>query len=172
MKKIGVLIVFVLLSITSSIAQQKQGVKLEGFFSFPLGDLSDVSVFGLGADLGYVMDVSGKLQLGAVAGYQTFFGKSGSGNNPPALGGVSKQDIQFVPLAASARYYVFDILFVGTDLGYAVGLNTGNDGGFYYKPKVGISFGYASLATVISYTGVSLDGANLNAINLGFEVGF
>lgn len=149
-------------------AQEKQGVKLEGSFGIPIGDLSDGLVFGLGADLSYLFDVSDSFQAGITSGYHNVFANTGS-SSPLTLSGTQK-DFQFVPIAATARYYVFDEIFVGTDLGYSFVLIDGVDGGFHYKPKVGFSFGL--ITTMLSFTGISLENQTFNSVNLGFEVAF
>lgn len=168
MKKILTSIFVVIFCVTFMEAQEKQGVKLEGSFGIPTGDLSDGLVFGLGADLSYLWDVTGKFQAGITSGYHNFFAKT-SGTLPPILSGKG-QDFQFVPLAVSVRYYVFEEFFVGTDLGYSFVLIDDVDGGFHYKPKVGFNFGL--ITTMLSYTGIALEEQSFGSVNLGFEVAF
>ncbi len=168
MKKILISIFVLVFCAISMQAQQKQGLKLEGSLGIPTGDLSNGLVFGLGADLSYLFDVGDSFQAGLNVGYHNFFAKT-DGTLPPTLNGKG-QDFQFVPLAATARYYVTEDIFVGTDLGYAFVLIDGVDGGFQYKPKAGFSFGL--IATTLSFSGISLENESFNSINLGFEVAF
>ncbi len=168
MKKYLILFSIVCLGIASMQAQQKQGLKLEGNLGVPLGDYSSATVFGLGLDMSYLFDITGSLQLGPSVGYQTYFGRGTS--LPPAMTGGREADIQFLPMAITSRYYFFDELFLGADLGYGLGLNEGNDGGFLYKPKVGFSFGLIS--TILSYTGIVGEFDTFSAVHLGFEVAF
>jgi len=168
MKKVIVSVIVLVFCSISMEAQQKQGVKLEGSLGIPTGDLSSSLVFGLGADLSYLFDVADSFQAGITAGYHNFFAKTDR-SSPLALSGKG-QDFQFVPLAASARYYVLDDFFVGADLGYSFVLIDEVDGGFHYKPKMGYSFGLIS--TTLSYSGIVLEEQSFGSINLGFEVAF
>ncbi len=167
--RIGFIILLVL-SIHVLHAQQSQGVKIEGFLGVPVGDFSESTVFGLGFDVGYLFDLKGPVQLGIISGFHNYFGKTGNSPTPIVVSGSKNKDLSYVPIAASGRIYALDMLYIGADLGYALGLDKGNDGGFYYKPKVGFNFGLIS--TVISYSGISFDGASFGSVNLGFEIGF
>ncbi|MDT0648986.1 hypothetical protein [Autumnicola edwardsiae] len=63
-----------------------------------------------------------------------------------------------------------DLIFLvaGLDLGYAIGVNDGNDGGFFYRPKIGFSL--AMLNIVASYTNISIeDNFNVSTFNIGLE---
>lgn len=168
MKKYLFLFSIICLGVTSIQAQQKQGLKLEANLGIAVGEYSNATVFGLGADMLYLFNVSGSFQLGPSVGYQTYFGRGTS--LPPAMTGGREADIQFLPMALTSRYYFFDELFLGADVGYGLGLNEGNDGGFLYKPKVGFSFGLIS--TILSYTGVVGEFDTFNSVNIGFEVAF
>jgi len=79
-------------------------------------------------------------------------------------------DFSFLPIAAAGRVSLGDVLFAGVDLGYAIGLNDGNDGGFYFAPKLG--FGLFMFDVVGSYTGVSRDGSTVSSVNVGVEFSF
>jgi hypothetical protein len=169
MKKYFILLAILCVGATSVNAQQKQGLKLEGTLSLPVGDLSDGLVFGLGADFTYLFNIADSFQIGAATGFHNVFARS-SNTGPVALSGAKKQDFSYVPLVASSRYYLFDEFFVGADLGYSFVLIDEVDGGFHYKPKVGFSFG--PISTLLSYTGIVLEDQSYNSINLGFEVAF
>lgn len=141
-----------------------QGLRLGVNAGLPVGDVSDFTTFQLGGDIAYMMDLAGVASVGPMVGYSHFFGESG--NDGPVEWEV--EDAQFVPLAASGRFNLLS-LALGLDLGYAIGLNDGNDGGFYYRPQVGFSLG--RLGLIASYQGISMDGANIASINLGLEFG-
>lgn len=89
-----------------------------------------------------------------MVGYNHFFGED------------DFDDIQFLPVAATARLGLA-VLELGLDLGYAIGLSDGNDGGFYYRPKVGFSF--FGIGLIGSYTGISVDGGTYSSVNIGAE---
>lgn len=161
MKKFLCLIIFLAVGFTSSYAQGDLRLGINA--GIPVGDASDISNFNVGADIAYLMGFGETFQLGPMVGYNHFFG------DEIDLGGGSSMevdDISFLPIAATARFGLAG-LELGADLGYALGLSDGNDGGFYYKPKVGFSlFG---IGLIGSYTGISVDGGTFSSVNLGME---
>jgi len=148
---------------------QEEGLKLGVTAGLPIGDAGDVSTFGIGLDVSYLWEVGDGFLVGATTGYQHFFGDSGEESFMGISYKFEYDDFQFIPLAASARYYFSDEFFAGADLGYAIGLNDGNDGGFYYRPKVG--YGFGNIAVHASYAGVSMDGFTFSYIGVGIEFG-
>src|SRR5690606_6084297 len=130
--------------------------------------------FGVAFDAAYLVAVADSFQVGPAVGYQHYFAKEQNGFTP--------DDLQFIPLAGAARFDL-DGLFFGADLGYAIGIDDGNEGGFYYRPKVGYDLG--SVALILSYTGISMKetvfssgdlemtrGGTFSAVNFGVEFGF
>lgn len=77
-------------------------------------------------------------------------------------------EVQFLPIAASGRFNASEDFSIGADLGYALGINEGNDGGFYYRPIVGYNLSEKAQLN-LSYTGVSIKDADFtwSTINLG-----
>lgn len=149
--------------ITMSVAHSQEGnftIGVNG--GLPVGDIEEFATFNLGGEAAYRFNVSEQFQVGALAGFSYFFGDSGEDE----FGSWEVEDFQFLPLAASARLNV-DSFFVGADLGYALGINEGNEGGFYYKPHVGLNFG--QVGVVASYTGISRDAFTVSSVNLGVE---
>lgn len=169
-KYLSLLIVF--LATTALVAQQKQGLKIEGSIGVITGDsnVNDASVFGLGIDLTYLFNVRGSLQLGPTIGYHNYFGKKSS--RPAVLSSNLGNDIQILPLAVSARYYLFEEFFIGTDLGYGLFLDDllKDQSGFYLKPKVG--FNFDGVGVHLAYSNIFGDIVNFSAINLGIEFSF
>ena len=148
---------------TMSVAHSQRGnfsVGVNG--AVPVGDIEEVTTFNMGADAAYRFNLGQQIQLGALAAYSQYFGDSGEDE----FGSWEVDDIQFVPLAASARVKMRS-LFAGGDVGYALGVNDGNKGGFYYKPHVGINFG--KLGVLGSYSGIRRDGFTVAAVNVGVE---
>lgn len=150
MKKFLCSLIFLAVGFTSTYAQGD--IRLGVNAGIPVGDISDVSDFNAGADIAYLMGFE-TFQIGPMVGYNQFF--------------VDEvDDISFLPLAATARFGLAG-LELGADVGYALGLSDGNDGGFYYRPKIGFSlFG---LGLIGSYTGISMDGGTASSVNLGIE---
>lgn len=157
MKKFFFGFVIAVLGMTSVNAQD--GLRIGAHAGIPTGDVADISSFQAGADLAYRFNIVPLLDLGPMVGYSRFFLESDMDQY---------DDPAYLPIAASGRLN-FPFIFVGADLGYAVGLNDGNDGGFYYRPQVGVKLGL--IALVGSYSGISRDGGTASAVHLGLEFG-
>lgn len=145
--------------------QAQEGFNLGINFGFPTGDAGDISSFSLGLDANHLWNVAESLDVGVATGFTNAFGKS------EEFEGIEFEfeDVQFLPLAAAGRYHVTDKFRAGADLGYAIGLNDGNDGGFYYRPI--LAYGITDrIEANVSYTGISLDGGTWSTIVLGFMV--
>ena len=136
----------------------------------PIGDAGDASLFSIAIDLGYMFEISENFKAGPIAGYSLSFGDDdwviiddGTGDSSP--------DVSFLPVGAGGRFVVAPNLLLGADLGYAVGLNDGNDGGFFYAPR--ISFSASKDVDIVgAFRGVAIDGGSWDIITLGVEFGF
>ena len=146
--------------------QAQEGFNLGINFGFPTGDASDVSSFSLGIDANYLWNVAESIDVGVATGFTNAFGKK---IDLGEFGEVTIDDVQFLPIAAAGRYHITDRFRAGADLGYAVGISDGNDGGFYYRPIV--AYGITEkIEANFSYTGISLDGGTWSTFVLGFMV--
>lgn len=147
----------------AALTVQAQEFKAGVHAGIPVGDISDVSDFDLGVDVAYLFSPVEMFQVGPLVGYSHYFLKD------MEFGGDSFEvdDVSFIPLAASGRVSLGDAVFAGADLGYAVGLNDGNNGGFYYRPKLG--FDLLGIWVVGSYEGISMDGGSISSVNVGVE---
>ena len=160
MKKLLLVTVVALFSMTSMNAQT---FKVGASIGIPVADAADISTFVLGVDAYYYFtNVDAVVELGATAGFRNFFGDDIEILNQT----IEIDDGQFLPLAAAARLKLFGILSGGADLGYAVGINDGNDGGFYFRPVVGIDIA-DTIELNASYENISNDGVNLGNLNIG-----
>jgi len=172
MKKFSCFIAALIIVLTSNtlFAQQKQGVKLEGSLGIVTADYPVETVFGLGVDMVYLFDIAGSLQLGPAVGYHNYFGQGNS--LPPAMGGGRAKNVQVLPISASARYYFMEDFFIGSDIGYGLHLdkNLDSESGFYFKPKMGLSWG--PISTLLSYSSIIGEFETFSAVHLGFEVAF
>jgi len=56
---------------------------------------------------------------------------------------------------------------IGADVGYGIGLNAGNTGGFYYRPSIGVDVSGGSTELNLSYFAVK-DETTFSAVLLGF----
>ncbi|SMC59483.1 hypothetical protein [Moheibacter sediminis] len=101
------------------------------YLGAPIGD-SDGASLNAGATFAYYVPIVEGLKIGGIAGVDHFFGKDYRGFDYP--------DATFIPIAASAKYNFNPKLFVGLDLGYAIGVSDGaGDGGFLVRPRFGFS---------------------------------
>lgn len=158
MKKTSLFFVVMLMTMSAVYAQSNWRLGVNA--GIPVGEVNDIANFQFGADATYLYDVANIVGLGAMVGYSKFFH-----DNDLDVG-----DAQFLPIAASGRIGFLRGLYVGADLGYAIGLSSGNDGGVYYRPKVG--FNLFGLSLIASYSGVNADEVSYNSLNLGLEIGF
>lgn len=160
------LVIIAALAVFGFNVNAQEGFKAGINLGLPVGDAGDVSGFSVGLDVLYHWAVSDDFNAGVATGFTNSFGKS----IDVGIGSVDVPDVQFIPVAASGRFNASDEFSVGADLGYAVGINDGNDGGFYYRPIVG--YGVSDNVELnLSYTGISLDGATWSTINLGVLFG-
>jgi len=165
MKKVVLVAAFALVGLT---VQAQEGFKAGINLGLPIGDAGDVASFSVGLDVMYHWKVSEDFDLGVATGYTNAFTDEIEG-----FEGIDFDfpDVQFLPIAASARFHASEAFRIGADLGYALGVNDGNDGGFYYRPLVG--YGISEQVELnVSYTGVSLDGGSWDTINLGVLFAF
>lgn len=170
MKKVlFILTVIAILGFQPAIAQEG-GLKLGANLGLPVGDADDFTTFNVGVDVAYLFDATESFKAGPLVGYTHFFGENAV---DLGFGEVDFEDVQFVPVAASGRYYFAENFFGGADLGYAINISDTNgesDGGFYYRPKVGYSFGMANLQ--LSFQGIAVDDTTFSSVNVGAEFEF
>ncbi len=167
MRKV-ITIVFVCLSaVFMAQAQVDRDSFRAGFHAaLPIGDAGDVSSFGLGLDLAYHVGINRLIDLGVATGFTNAFGKTETVSDGPIAIETEFDNVQFLPLAALARLYPTKGFNLGADVGYAVGINSGNEGGLYYRPTVAVTVsGTTELA--FSYTVVELDGGSWNTVTAG-----
>lgn len=155
-------IFFTLLSVLAVQVYAQEGLKAGVNLGLPVGDAGDVSGLSLGIDAMYHWEVTETFNAGIAAGFTNAFGKE----IETGFGSIEIEDVQFLPIAASGRFMPADRFNIGVDLGYAIGISDGNDGGFYYRPIIGYGMTTGTELN-LSYTGISLDGGTWSTINLG-----
>lgn len=145
------LLVSALAVFSMSLVNAQEGLKVGANVGIPVGDASDFTTFGFGVDAYYFFEVGSGFLLGGTAGYHHYLG-----DDFEEFGfTIEVDDFQFVPVGAAARFYLMDELYLGANIGYAIGINDGNDGGFHYRPMVGYDLGGFGLN--LSYSAVSVD---------------
>ncbi len=157
MKKTITTSIFLLIMILAGQAQvDRSSFKVGLLAGIPVGDASEISNFSLGLDVNYHWGVSKLLDVGLATGFLNSFGETISGTPEfPSLNGEF-EDFQVIPLAASVRVYPTYEFKFGADAGYAIGINDGNEGGFYYRPIVGYNI-TGNTEVNVSYTAVALE---------------
>tara|TARA_R110002049_G_scaffold131982_3_gene290850 strand:+ start:288 stop:788 length:501 start_codon:yes stop_codon:yes gene_type:complete len=159
MKKVLVTLVFALLGM--GLFAQK-GLKLGIHGGLPLDEFQNELSLVAGVDLGYRWGLSEIIDLGVMVGFVNGFPEK----YDRELFAEDLPNIQFVPLAASVRFWTSNSFSIGGDVGQAIGINDGNDGGLYYRPTIAYLMG-AQTEVNLSYTGIALDGATWSTINVG-----
>ncbi|WP_439129656.1 hypothetical protein [Polaribacter sp.] len=122
----------------------------------PTGNLENSYDAVLGAELYYMLPAARRVAIGPAVEYTHFLGKE--------TDIVNISDASFLPISGAIRFSVTPKFLVGTNLGYALGLSDGLDGGFYYKPMIGynitnnsqLNITYSSINSNIDMTNLSL----------------
>jgi hypothetical protein len=122
--------------------------------NLPIGDYSDFYSFGVGGQVSAEHNFSENFSGLASLGYTTYVGKTVDYGTIK----VKYASAGFIPVMVGARYYAAPQFFLGAKVGYAVGANTGNKGGFAYEPQVG--FNSERFQASVGYNGVSLSGGS------------
>jgi len=159
MKKVLATFVFALLSL-GLFAQQ--GMKLGIHGGLPLDEFQDQLSLVAGVDLGYRWGLSEIVDLGVMVGFVNGFPEKYDRD----LFAEDLPNIQFMPLAASVRIWTSNSFSLGADVGQAIGINDGNDGGLYYRPTIGYLMG-AQTEVNLSYTGIKLNDVTWTTLTLG-----
>jgi len=144
----------------------QEGFKVGANLGLPVGDAGDISSFSIGVDVAYHWDVADSFAAGVASGFTNAFGKKETMSAGGSSISFDYDDVQFLPIAASGRFAANEKISLGADLGYAIGISEGMDGGFYYRPIVGYNLSTRTQLNV-SYTGISLDGGTWSTVNLG-----
>lgn len=121
------------------------------------GDLTEAYSLTLGVDLYQHWGISKAVDLGVTTGFSNAFGEK----QEISAGGVTIEtefdNIQFIPVAGSVRFYPTTGFKFGGDVGYAIGINEGEEGGLYYRPSLGIDINSGTTELNISYVAVNGD---------------
>ena len=144
--------------IFSAKAQDRSSFKAGFNAGLPVGDAADVSSFSVGLDLAYHWGVSELLDAGFASGFINAFGETRTFSGGGVTVETKFEDFQFLPLATSVRIYPTYEFKLGADVGYAVGINEGNEGGFYLRPLIGYNI-TGNTELNVSYVNISNDGS-------------
>jgi hypothetical protein len=158
MKKLLVLAAFICFGTSYS----QEGLKFGIQGGLAVNDFADATSVILGVDFGHMWALNETIDLGIMTGYIHGF--------PEKYGTedflITLPSVQFLPVAASLRIWSSNSFSFGGDIGAAIGVNEGNDGGLYYRPQIGFLMG-PSTELNFSYTGIQLDETSWNTVTIG-----
>lgn len=152
------LVLFFTLISGSLFAQEGFKLGLQG--GLPL-DNEAVSL-SVGLDAGYMYALGEVVDVGIMTGFIYGFAETFQSEVVVA----DLPDVQFLPIAAGIRVWTSNSFSIGGEIGQAIGLNVGTDGGLYYRPVIGYLMGPKTEVN-LSYTTIELDGDSWTAVNFG-----
>jgi hypothetical protein len=121
------------------------------------GDASDFYSFSLGLDILHVWGLSKEIDLGVATGFNNAFGEEETFSEGGVTINTEFANVQYIPAALALRIYPSYGFKFGGDIGYGIGVSDGFDGGFYYKPLIGVDLN-GSTELNVSYAAISNDG--------------
>lgn len=164
--KIQSLLFFVFLFQAVSI-QAQEGFKMGIQAGLPFNDFNDALSVVVGADVTYMYPLGEVVDIGPAVGFIHGFAETFQSEIVRA----DLESVQFVPLSAGVRFWTSNSFSFGGNVGWALGINDGNDGGVYYRPTIGYLMS-PSAEVNFSYTGIELDQATWSTLTLGLVYNF
>ncbi|MDT0540873.1 hypothetical protein [Croceitalea sp. P059] len=128
-----------------------------------VGDASDFYSFTLGLDVLHVWGLSREIDLGIATGFLNAFGERDTLDVDGLTLDTQFYNAQFIPFATALRVYPSYGFKLGGDIGYALGVDPGNEGGFYYRPMVGVEIN-GTTELNISYSTINNEGSFSNVL--------
>ncbi|MFS4456862.1 hypothetical protein [Maribacter sp. 2304DJ31-5] len=136
-----------------------------------IGDFSEAYSLSLGLDIYQHWGVSRELDVGLTTGFSNAFGEKQSVSAGGVVVETEFDNVQFIPVGGSIRVYPTSGFKFGGDVGYAVGINKGNQGSLYYRPSIGVDLNGGSSELNISYFAVN-DDVVFSTVLVGFLILF
>ena len=160
---------------------QDATIKAGVHVGMPMGDIKDLTTLNVGADFTYLWEVADSFKAGFSTGITAYLPKEQEFSYPSfdlatftfttVTEKVKGDTVLFLPVTGSAEYSFTENIFVGADLGYAVGLAPdGVEGGLLYQPKLG--YQTEKIALTLGYKAISQEGGSYSSVNLGFGYKF
>lgn len=119
-----------------------------------VGDASDFFSINLGLDILHVWGLSKEIDLGLATGFNNAFGEEESFTTGGVTVNTEFANIQYIPAAIALRIYPSYGFKLGGDVGYGIGVSDNFEGGFYYKPVIGVDLNGATELNV-SYAAIT-----------------
>ena len=171
MKKKILSLSLIILGLMSVNAQEKGHFKAGAHVGIPIVNIDFGYSVNLGVDVAYVWRLNKTVELGVTTGFSNYFGKDETLSFMGSSYTIEFDDVQIIPVAATAKFNLTPKFFLGADLGYAFLLNDdSNTGAIYYQPKVGLDIKQSEV--YLSYKGMAKDGTGIGSINLGYAYNF
>jgi hypothetical protein len=121
------------------------------------GDAADFYSFSLGLDILHVWGLSKEIDLGLATGFNNAFGEDETFSDGGITVSTEFANLQYIPAALALRIYPSYGFKFGGDIGYGIGVSDGFEGGFYYKPVIGVDIN-GSTELNVSYAAISNEG--------------
>ena len=152
-------------------AQEKGHFKAGAHVGIPIVNIDFGYSVNLGVDIAYLWKLNNTVELGATTGFSNYFSKEETVSYMGTSQVFEFEDVQIIPIAATAKFNLTPKFFLGADLGYAFFLNENADtGALYYQPIVGLDIKQSEL--YLAYKGMAKDGTGIGSINLGYAYNF
>lgn len=164
MKKLLLIVVISIASLSFNEAKAQSGLLgIDAQFGLPMGDIEDITSLQAGININYYfIEVMEALKIGGRAGYNTYIVESDISD--------LVEDPSYLMLGGSARYDFSASFFARFDVGYAVGLNDGNDGAMFVEPRLGYNLGNFD---IFAYSqGIFDSDISVGALGLGVALNF
>ena len=143
--------------------QAQEGFNVGGYLGVPV-DGSEYATFSIGFDANYLFEVTDRIDVGPAVNLSHSFGKKRYYINDD-FNEVSISDpFQFVAIAGAGRFSINDKMTAGVDAGFAIGINDGNDGGFYFRPLFGYNI-KENIQLNASIIGIAMGGGRRVYVN-------
>jgi hypothetical protein len=160
------LLLLVMTIFTSQIFAQ-EGFKMGIQAGLPFNDFNEALSVVVGADVSYMYPLGEVIDVGPAVGFIHGFAETFQSNIVRA----DLKPVQFAPLSAGVRIWTSNDFSFGGNVGWALGVSEGNDGGLYYRPTIAYLMS-SSVEINFSYTGIELDEATWSTLTLGIVYNF
>lgn len=159
MKKI---ITFILTLLSLNFYAQESDLNIGVNVGLTDSQVKQYSDIVVSADVSYLFGFFEDFKLGSMVSFVYF--------TPKFIDNANVKPFMYLPVGASVGVQLFDELaYIGSDVGYAIGLSpSGDKGGFYFKPLVGYNLNNSARIQVF-YAGILKSEFIYSHIGVGFS---
>ena len=145
----------------------QEGFKFGIQAGIPLDDYNEAVSVVLGADFSYMYPLGEVVDVGPAVGYIHGFAETFQ----TTIIREEQEAVQFLPLSAGVRFWTSNYFSFGGNIGYAMGISDGNEGGLYYRPTIAYLMS-SSVEVNLSYTGIDVEETTWSTVTLGIVYNF